>query len=121
MDRELSGPAVSPFDADELVARCLGNLEFVQRVLAKFQERLDADLTELDEAVLAADAERIARVAHRLKGASANVAAHGLRQRAAGIEELARQRSLDEIPSELDELREEWSRFTECAELSVSS
>lgn len=120
MDRELSGSTTSPFDADELVARCLGNLDFVQRVLAKFQERLDTDLAELDEAVLAADAERIARVAHRLKGASANVAAHGLRERAAGIEDLARQRCLDDIPTELDELRGEWSRFTECAEVSLA-
>lgn len=115
MDRESSSQPASVVDRQELLTRCLGDLEFAERVLAKFQSRFDADLEELDRAVEASDLEHITQVAHRIKGASANVAAHGLRQQAASIEELARRQALPEIPAHLRDLHSEWSRFADLA------
>lgn len=107
-------------DTEELLARCMGNIEFAERLLAKFQGRLDEDIAELEAAVRAEDPDSIARVAHRIKGASANVAAHDLRRRAREIELLARERSLAELPAQLVELRSEQNRFAQCATLSGS-
>lgn len=108
-------------DTEELLARCMGNIEFAERLLAKFQGRLDEDLLELEAAMRVEDPDVIARVAHRIKGASANVAAHDLRKRAAEIEQLARDRALAEIPAQLVELRGERRRFAQYAVLSGSS
>ena len=94
-------------DSTELIARCMGNLEFAERLLGKFQGRLDDDIVQLEHALQAQNTDLIARVAHRIKGASANIAAHPLRQRAAEIEHSARENSLTTIPSQLDELRAE--------------
>lgn len=100
------------FDMDDLLARCLGNVEFVQRVLTKFQERCDEDLMALEQAMIRADTELVARLAHRLKGASANASALRLREHAAAIEDAARRRTLGAVPDRLGELRHEWGRFT---------
>lgn len=95
------------------MARCLGKLDLAERVLAKFESRLDEDLAELEQALRAEDSELIASIAHRLRGASANAAAHGIRERATTIEQLARQRRLPEMPAQMQGLRREWARFTE--------
>jgi len=111
--REAPESVPPALDPQELLARCLGNLDFAERVLAKFASRFDADLEALEAAVRSDDADQITLIAHRIKGASANVAAHGLRQQAAGIEELARQQALTEIPAQLAQLRTEWGRFAQ--------
>jgi HPt (histidine-containing phosphotransfer) domain-containing protein len=115
MNREVPDQGTRVFDREELVTRCLGNLAFAERILAKFQSRVDVDITELEQAVLAEDVEAVARVAHRLKGASASAAAYRLQERAARLEQSARQSSLAEIPAQFAQLRCEWSRFVESA------
>ena len=68
----------------------MGNIGFAERILAKFQDRFEHDLEELDKALQARDADAVARTAHRIKGASANVAASRLHEHAAEIEQLGR-------------------------------
>jgi HPt (histidine-containing phosphotransfer) domain-containing protein len=102
----------SPFNFQELLSRCLGNIEFAERLLTKFESRFDVDLEELEKAIDAEDVEAVASIAHRLKGASATAAADGIRQEAAEIEGLARSRHVGEIPTHLSDLRMECSRFS---------
>lgn len=111
MNSQTADPIADVLDMDDLLARCLGNVDFVQRVLAKFQERCDEDLTALERALVNGDSELVARLAHRLKGASANASALRLREHAAAIEDAARRRALGAVPERLGELRQEWDRF----------
>jgi HPt (histidine-containing phosphotransfer) domain-containing protein len=112
----------SAFDFDELLNRCLGNLEFAERVLAKFQSRFDDDLVELEHALEVQDAEAVARVAHRLKGASATAAANSISHRAAEIESLARNHQVGQIPEHLQQLRSECTKFANSvASLALTS
>ena len=107
---------------DELLARCLGNISFATRMLAKFQDRFEQDLLELDKAILAQDTEAVARIAHRIKGASANVAAAQLHESSAEIEQSGRARRLSDISTGVDRLRQEWSRFVDhTSSLELSS
>jgi HPt (histidine-containing phosphotransfer) domain-containing protein len=117
-----TGPTNEVLCVDELLARCMGNIDFASRVLAKFQDRFAEDLQELDQAVLAQDAAAAAHVAHRIKGAAANVAAVQLRERSAEIEQLGRAQRLSDIPAGVDQLRREWSRFVDhTSSLGLSS
>ena len=113
MSTEQAVREVSAFELDELVERCMGNLAFVERILAKFQQRFGENLEELEKAVDAYDPEAVVRVAHRLKGESANVAARGLRDQAEQIERLGRGGDVSEILPCLAQLRVEWSLFSE--------
>lgn len=100
-------------NVDELFERCLGHLDFLERILNKFQQHFEEGLDQLDESVKKQDAEGVVQVAHRLKGAAANVAAAGLRERAAEIEKLGRSGWLPEIPEKVSNIRDDWSRFVE--------
>jgi len=100
-----------PLDTEELLGRCLGKSELVQRVLGRFQRQLTEDLTRIAAAVAAADAAAVAKFAHRIKGAAANVSAHAVRQQAAVLEAAARAEAWDQIRAELDALTLERDEF----------
>ncbi len=108
-------------DLDGLQRRCMGNIELVQRVLSAFQQRLPEELQALDEVLEVGDAKQVARVAHRIKGASANVSAEGLRQVAAEIEEPSHSERVSEIPSRVERLRDEWERYLGVASTLIAA
>ncbi|MCA9213772.1 MAG: Hpt domain-containing protein [Planctomycetales bacterium] len=82
----MSAPTVkdSPFDYDELLARCAGQPALVKRALSTFQGTLSEDLLHLQHACETNDVEEVQRLAHRIKGASANASAKLLHK--AGLE-----------------------------------
>ncbi|MHB8897818.1 MAG: Hpt domain-containing protein [Thermoguttaceae bacterium] len=111
----MSDQANDVLDADDLLARCLGNMEFARKILGKFCERCDEDLVEIEKALSVRDKDSVARLAHRLKGASANASARFLQKHASEIERAARNDSLGEVPANLENLKQEWTRFTAAA------
>ncbi len=98
-------------NVDDLLARCLGNVDIAERILTKFQDRIGLDLEELERGVNQQNAGAIAQVAHRIKGASANVSAPLLYELASEIEQLGRAERISEIPPGIEQLRNEWVRF----------
>ena len=111
MNVDMKGQMKDVLDVDDLLGRCLGNIEFAQRILGKFQERCDEDLAALEQAVCDGDGESIAHLAHRLKGASANASALGLQKHASEIEHAVRHESIEDVPASLENLKHEWTRF----------
>jgi HPt (histidine-containing phosphotransfer) domain-containing protein len=94
----------------------MGNIDLVQRVLDKFQQRLPEDLAELEQAFEHGNAEQVARTAHRLKGSSATMSAGGLTSAAADVEDASRHGRMAEVPVGIARLRDECRKL---AELSV--
>ncbi len=113
MNPTSSRPRPEAFNNQELLQRCLGRVDFAARVLDKFRHQLELDVEELEQAVESRNMAAAALAAHRIKGASANVAAHGLRECAAEIEQVASGNGTDVAPS-LVELQNECRRFVEC-------
>jgi HPt (histidine-containing phosphotransfer) domain-containing protein len=103
--------ATSALDVNELLGRCLGKTELVQRVLTRFQKQLSDDLVRIGAAVAAGDSAVVASVAHRIKGAAANVSAHAVHLQAASLETAARAAEWEQIPAELDGLSTERDEF----------
>jgi HPt (histidine-containing phosphotransfer) domain-containing protein len=104
-------PSSRALDTEELLARCLGKWELAHRVLSRFRNQLLHDLSLLQQAVTAGDAGVIAKVAHRIKGAAANVSARDLRERAAELEDVARASAWDQIPEGVQMLAAERVEF----------
>lgn len=100
-------------DLEGLKARCLGNLNLVERVLAKFATQLDADLAALEQAVQEGDVDSAALVAHRIKGMSANVEARDLFHSAMAIEKLAKEACVEAMPEQLARLHSDRERIAE--------
>lgn len=96
---------------NELLTRCLNNVDFAERMLALFQERCAEDLSELDRAFEKNDLEALRRLAHRLAGAAANAAAFGLKAKAAELRVAATEGASERIQECLAGLRQEWMRL----------
>jgi PAS domain S-box-containing protein len=75
-----------PIDHSALLARCMGNLEFAQSLLADFQGDLPERIDEIAERVHQGDARAMAESAHALKGAAGTITAESLRALAAAME-----------------------------------
>lgn len=110
---EANPAELAPLDIEELFDRCMRKLELAERLLASFEQRFVAEMSVLEQSLAAGDKEQMVRVAHALKGASANMSARPLQQIAAHIEDLGRANRLEEIPAGLAELRREWNRFAQ--------
>lgn len=123
IDADSGIPAVQPMcgsaksevlDLQGLCERCMGNLDLVERVLDKFEQRLPEELAELERVLELADTAKIALVAHRIKGNSSNISATGLQRVAAEIEDLGRAGRVTDIHAHLRTLREQWQRYVDC-------
>ena len=99
----------------------MGNLNLMHRVLNKFQKRLPEELAEMKKALERGDTERIARIAHRVKGTSASVSAKGLARAAAEIENLSRAGRATDISARIERLRDEWEKCLNEAVMLLSA
>jgi len=102
---------MTPIAYDELAARCLERIDFIERVLHSFSGRFEEDLKQLEREIEAEDGRAIAQLAHKMKGACGNTAAHELHCHVSKIEQLAREDRLVEIPPCLDGIRHAWTNF----------
>jgi HPt (histidine-containing phosphotransfer) domain-containing protein len=73
--------------------------------------RLGTDLHEIKEAIEAGNGEQLARCAHRLKGAAANLSAEPLRAVSADLEALGRSGNIDAARDSIARLKYEARRF----------
>ena len=98
---------------EELLARCAGQPSICKTVLGKYTEQMNGDLPHLAQVLSHADLEQAARLAHRIKGASANVAAEELRSLAGQLEAATSEGLLETATTLLADLRSAWGRYEE--------
>ena len=91
--------------------RFSGRLDDIRELLTVFQTLMSQDRQAMASAVGAQDANAVARIAHRIKGASANFSADGMVQIAGMLEDAAKQQQFDQIPSLADQLFYEAERL----------
>jgi len=111
-----TGSRQAAVDLMALLARCLGNIDLIVRVLTRFKNTGSDDLKHLGLAIERCDLGAVVEISHRLKGAASNVSAAGLQRIAATLEQLWRAGKLAELPAAMAELRREWSEFERYAD-----
>jgi HPt (histidine-containing phosphotransfer) domain-containing protein len=112
----IESPVPVPLDLAELRRRCMGRLDFADRLLASFDTRFPVEVLEIVQSLDAEDMPRLARLVHQLKGTTANICAPILNQIVQRIEETVKAGELAETRRELEQLEHEWERFTEFKE-----
>jgi HPt (histidine-containing phosphotransfer) domain-containing protein len=103
--------ANAPVDTNDLLNRCLGRMDIVERIIGRFQGVLDDELDQLERAVKSSNTDEIVQIAHRLKGASLAVSAYDLSDNAARIEKSAATSQFDEIQAQIELLKESRTSF----------
>jgi Amt family ammonium transporter len=95
-----------PIEVASLLKRCRGNQRLMERLFTTFSSLIAEQLKGLDRAVAAADAVELARLAHSIKGAAANLDAGAVRGAALGLEKLAQAGELAGAEAEVEKLKE---------------
>ncbi|HEV3417894.1 MAG TPA: Hpt domain-containing protein [Pirellulales bacterium] len=109
----IDSPETAPLNLAELRRRCMGSLDFADRLLASFDKRFPVEVLEIVQILDAEDMPRLARLVHQLKGTTANICAPILNQIVQRIEETVKAGELAKTRRELEQLEHEWERFTE--------
>lgn len=108
-------------DRDQLLSRCLNDVQFTLQMLAVFCEAAPRTARQLETAITEGALTDAKRHAHTLKGSAANLAIEDLRLQAARLEMLAEQSDLSTLASSTRELMQCVSESVQAAsELSQS-
>ena len=86
---------------------------FRQQLISTWQAETTKRLVELDDAVAAGDTERVASVAHAMRGGSAALGAVRLAERCAVLEESLRSGNVVDLPTARDQVQHDVSVATE--------
>ena len=109
------------FDYEELLQRCSGDSAFLAQIVGRFPPRALSDLEQIERSLSVRDASALAKIAHRLKGAGANLSATRVRERAAQLEAIGRAGDLDAAQTCFSTLRNEVEKFIEYASAVVQT
>ena len=104
-------PSAKTFEYEAVLKRCMGNKELVKKLCLKFAAGTGDDLAELEKAVSEDDSTLAGQIAHRIKGAAANLAAHQVQEHASGIELATRSDDLSHTLEGLPALRTAMDKF----------
>jgi len=89
------------------VARCSGNRALAARLLGDFVSQTAEDIAAISRAADEGDPDRIAKAAHRLKGAAGNLALYASEEAAAELDKLGRAGNIADAGGLIAALREE--------------
>jgi HPt (histidine-containing phosphotransfer) domain-containing protein len=102
-----------PLDFAQLTRRCMGKIEFAERLLASFEERFPQGLSQIEQYLADGNTDDLARLTHQLKGAAANVSAPALQAIMTDLDDSARSGQLDVVVGRLPDVHRAWDRFKE--------
>jgi len=110
MARDASA-AESPVDWEANAALFGGHVEMGQRYLRRFVELTAPMISALRGAAASRDQEELGRLAHKIRGGSAAVAAVGLQSRSAALEGAAARESWDVVEVEIAQVLQAWEEL----------
>jgi two-component system, sensor histidine kinase len=99
------------WDMEAALARMEGDRELLDEIVDLFAGECSRSLVDIRHAVQGNDAALLERLAHTLKGSSANIAATGVCQAALSLETLARGGDLAKAVAQIDVLESELNRL----------
>jgi HPt (histidine-containing phosphotransfer) domain-containing protein len=113
-------PPALPIDTQPFLRRCRGKTSLAERVLVQFEQQLSSQIESLRDSLERSDANGLARVAHTIKGAAANVSALRVCEAAADLERLgiasdfeAARTSLETLAAQMEQCRTAMPRVIE--------
>jgi len=90
-------PAANAFDIDTALKHVEADRDLLDEIVRIFSDQCPRTVSEIQNAIRAADFSLVERAAHSLKGAASNLCATGVTQSAAELEESARSGNLSSV------------------------
>jgi len=107
-DQQIEKPGI---DFSGLLDRVIGDKTVAIRVLGKMNQKIDADIDEIESAMINRQEESVRFLAHRLKSGAGNLSAEPLRVVLQQLESLATRSNWDDINACFDALKIEVQKF----------
>ncbi len=111
IDPEAGTSEAAPLDLNDLLRRCLGNPQVMEKSVTKFQKRLPEELRQIEQSLALGESKKVALLAHSLKGAAASLSAESLQATAGQLEKHAEEGNLAAARHCLTDLREQCRRI----------
>ncbi|MDH3839150.1 MAG: response regulator [Desulfobacteraceae bacterium] len=105
-----------PLDLEMALERAMGDKDFLKILLGGFIQELPDQIDSLKAAVAGTDTVALTELAHKLKGAAANLSAHGVSSAAKSLEKVGKSQDMGEANQILEVLINESERLTEFIE-----
>jgi HPt (histidine-containing phosphotransfer) domain-containing protein len=102
-----------PVDFESALPHFDGDREFMMDMFKQYKEQLRERVTEIHSALQDQDANRLARLAHNLKGVSLNFSANPLASITLSLEEICKREDLTHAPHLVAQLEAEAQRLTD--------
>ena len=102
-----------PVDFESALPHFDGDREFMMDMFKQYKDQLRERVTEIHSALQDQDANRLARLAHNLKGVSLNFSANPLANITLGLEEICKREDLTHAPHLVAQLETEAQRLTD--------
>ncbi len=99
------------FDRELLLSRVMGDEDILARIIKTFVEDMPEQLDRLTKAMQNSNWQECVSQAHKIKGASGNVAASSMRQSAANLEKNCQEGNTNDVELLTEDLREQFKRF----------
>src|SRR5436189_2333750 len=93
----ISTEGTLPVDFESALVHFDGDRDFMWELLKQYKEQLPGSMTEIRTAMRDGDSNRLARLAHTLKGLSLNFSADSLAKFALGLEEISKREDLANV------------------------
>lgn len=104
-------PKTPVFDQTAFLARCLGNALLARKVLASFLANFSQDLVALQAEIATGGLDLVRKRAHKMRGASGNVAAARVQASCAGLERASADGDVANVTLHAEELTRAWDEF----------
>lgn len=112
----MEGAPQKVLDLSYLIEASDGDAEFIAEIVGDYLREMQKHVTDLRESFAGKDLALLVRASHTVKGASANVGAHRVRDVAARLELLAKKGGVDGSESMIDLIAQEIARVREVVE-----
>ncbi|HDL18134.1 MAG TPA: response regulator [Bacteroidetes bacterium] len=100
------------FDRQSLLNRLDNDTELLAEIITVYIEDFQNQQAKLKSAVKQGDHKLIERIAHTIKGASLNMGAVAIAEIASEIEKLGKEKTLDKVPSLLEQIDQNFRQFS---------
>ena len=98
-------------DFDKALERAMGDKDFLKMLLDGFIEEMPSHIESIKSAIAITDTKMLTELAHKIKGAAANLSAYGISDTAKTLEEIGKSQKLDQADQMLSVLMKESKRL----------
>ena len=108
---EAKGPHLAVYDREAFLARLTGDESFVRTIEQRFLQQTLGRMETFRNYVVQGEVKPAEALAHKIRGAAANISAEALREAAARMEQAAAAGDTTTLQTLLPELEEEWRKL----------